>query len=164
MARRWVLNASPLIVLAHAQQESLLFKLADEVVIPGAVAAEIKAGRKEDEARQLLATSRLEVVRVPTVPPEIIAWDLGAGETEVLAYAHLTPGWTAIIDDGAARRCARSFLIPHQGTLAIVLQAKKAGIIPSAAEVIRTLRSRGFRLDDLVIAEALRNTIGEIWP
>lgn len=164
MPRRWVLNASPLIVLTNAGQEKLLFELADEMVVPEAVVTEIKAGRKDDKARQLLAAGRFEVVRLSAIPPEIIAWDLGAGETEVLAHAHLTPGWTAVIDDGAARRCARSFLIPHQGTLAIVLQAKKQGIIPSAAEVIHTLRSQGFRLDDSVIAKALSEAVGEAWP
>lgn len=164
MTSRWVVNASPLIVLAHAGQANLLFALADEIVVPRAVANEIEAGRQDDAARRLLATGRLDIVRVPVVPAEIIAWDLGAGETAVLAYAHLTPGWTAVIDDGAARRCARSFLIPHQGTLAVVLQAKKQGIIPSAAEVMRTLRSQGFRLSDAVVSEALRKTVGEAWP
>lgn len=151
-------------MLAHAGQANLLFALADEIVVPRAVANEIEAGRQDDAARRLLATGRLDIVRVPVVPAEIIAWDLGAGETAVLAYAHLTPGWTAVIDDGAARRCARSFLIPHQGTLAVVLQAKKQGIIPSAAEVMRTLRSQGFRLSDAVVSEALRKTVGEAWP
>jgi len=41
---RWVLNASPLIVLAHIGREDLLFALADEVVVPRAVALEIQEG------------------------------------------------------------------------------------------------------------------------
>jgi predicted nucleic acid-binding protein len=37
MAERWVLNASPLIVLSKINHHHLLFQLADEIVIPAAV-------------------------------------------------------------------------------------------------------------------------------
>jgi hypothetical protein len=38
----------------------------------------------------------------------ISAWDLGLGESEVLAWANERPGWEAILDDKAARDCAAS--------------------------------------------------------
>jgi predicted nucleic acid-binding protein len=44
----WVLNASPLIVLARIGRENLLPALADQIVIPQAVAAEIQAGPVQD--------------------------------------------------------------------------------------------------------------------
>ena len=69
--------------------------------------------------------------------PEILAWDLGKGETAVLSYALTNPGWTAIIDDRAARKCAMSFSIPIKGTLAVVILAKKHGLVDSAADVLR---------------------------
>ncbi len=37
-----------------------------------------------------------------------MAWDLGAGESAVLTWARRNPGFTAILDDRAARRCAES--------------------------------------------------------
>jgi predicted nucleic acid-binding protein len=43
VSERWVLNASPLIVLARIDRTDLLFALADELVMPRVVAAEIKA-------------------------------------------------------------------------------------------------------------------------
>jgi predicted nucleic acid-binding protein len=49
-----------------------------------------------------------------------MAWDLGAGETAVLSYALANSGWTAVVDDNAARKCARSFAISAKGTLAVV--------------------------------------------
>jgi predicted nucleic acid-binding protein len=73
------------------------------------------------------------------------------------------PGWTAILDDGAARRCARSFGVPIKGTLAIVILAKQQGLILSAAEVLRELLNNGFRLDKAIIREALARTVGETW-
>jgi predicted nucleic acid-binding protein len=162
MPSRWVLNASPLIVLARVGHADLFQVLADTVVVPRAVVAEIEAGPADDPARRWLAGTPLPVVQA-TPTPEILAWDLGAGETAVLAYALAEPGWTAILDDGAARRCARSFSVPLKGTLAVVILAKQRGLIPSATEVLRALLSNGFRLDETIIREALARTVREPW-
>lgn len=164
MAERWVSNASPLIVLARIGQADLLLSLAEQVVVPRAVATEIEAGPAQDRARQLLAAGRFTVVDSPPPPPELLAWDLGRGKTAVLALTLAEKEWTAILDDGAARRCARSFSIPVKGTLAVVLLARQQGLIPSAVEVIQDLITNGFRLDDRIIREALARTVGETWP
>ncbi len=163
MAERWVLNASPLIVLARGGYEGLIFDLADKVALPRPVAVEIGGGPENDAARRLLAAGRIPLVDVPPPPPELLAWDLGMGETAVLAYALTNPGWTAVLDDRAARRCAKAFSIPLQGTLAVVLLARQRNLIPSAASVIRGLQAGGFRLKDELIREVLRDMVGEEW-
>lgn len=160
MDERWVLNASPLIALAAAGHESLIRQLADEVIVPQIVASEILAGPAGDRARMQIARGEWLLRGTPTAPDELLAWDLGAGETAVIAYAIANPGWTAILDDGAARRCARIFSIPVKGTLGIILLAKRRGLIGSASNVLRSLRHRGFRLDDRLIAAALKE-LGE---
>lgn len=138
MTERWVLNASPLIVLAHVGQERLFRALADDVVVPRAVVKEIKAGPADDRARQAIAGGRFAIVdAVPA--PEILAWDLGAGETAVLSYALEEPGRTVILDDAAARKCARSFDLRLKGALAVIILAKQRKLIPSAADVLRSL-------------------------
>ncbi|RPJ55210.1 MAG: hypothetical protein EHM12_12660 [Dehalococcoidia bacterium] len=87
MTEHWVVNASPLIVLARLGQEELLLALADQVVVPAAVAAEIQAGPAEDRARQVLAAGRFALIDTPPPPAELLSWDLGYGETAVLALA-----------------------------------------------------------------------------
>jgi predicted nucleic acid-binding protein len=67
------------------------------------------------------------------------------------------------IDDRAARKCALSFSIPFKGTLAVVILAKKRGLISSAAEVMRALQTAGLRLEDDVIRAALQHSAGEDW-
>jgi len=42
--------------------------------------------------------------------------------------------------------------------------AKKQGLLPSAADVLKSLQAIGFRLDDQIIAEALRHVVDEGWP
>jgi predicted nucleic acid-binding protein len=159
---RWVVNASPIICLAKAGYTDLLWKLADEIIVPQSVAEEIQAGHLGDPAEQILATGKFPVAEI-LVMPEILAWDLGKGETAVLSYALANPTWTAIIDDQAARKCARSFSIPLKGTLAVVILAKKRGLVGSAADVMRSLQAAGLRLDDDVIRIALKQTIDEEW-
>ena len=160
MAERWVLNASPLIVLANAGHEGLIRQLADEIIVPQAVAGEILAGPPNDRARQQIASGDWLVTQTPDATDELLAWDLGAGETAVISYALAKPGWTAILDDGAARRCARSLSVPLKGTLGIILLAKRRGLITAAAPVLEAIRQRGFRLDERLIAAALKE-LGE---
>jgi predicted nucleic acid-binding protein len=159
----WVLNASPTIVLARIGLQGVFFDLTQQVLIPQAVAKEIQAGPPEDAAQRFLAEGRISIVPTPPPSSELSAWDLGAGETAVLSYALANPGWIAILDDGAARKCARSFSIPHKGTLAIVLLAKQQGLISSAANTLRALQSNGFRLDDELIRETLHRVVKEEW-
>lgn len=163
MPERWVLNASPLIVLAKMGREDLLLALADEIVVPRAVATEIDAGPAEDRARQVLASGRFTIVDTPSPSAVILAWDLGTGETAVLSFALTRTGWTVILDDAAARKCARSLSLPVKGTFAIILLAKQRGLVPSAVDVLGALRATGFRLDDRIIHEVLRRTVGEDW-
>lgn len=161
MNERWVVNASPLIVLAKVGYLHLLTALADELVVPQAVVDEINAGPIDDLARVFLANSPFPTIATVS-DPLVLAWDLGAGETAVLSYA-LNNGWRAVIDDGAARRCAQTFDIPLIGTLGVILRARKANLIPSASSVLKALREQGLRLDDAVIRTALQHAVGESW-
>ncbi|MBN1583283.1 MAG: DUF3368 domain-containing protein [Anaerolineae bacterium] len=164
MTERWVINASPMIVLARVGLADLPFSLAAQVVVPRPVAEEIEAGPLLDAARNVLASGRFTVVDTPLPLPELLTWDLGYGETAVLSWAIAQNGWTAILDDAEARKCARAFSVPIKGTLALVVMAKQHGIIQSAAEVIQALVNTGFRLDERLIRDVLAQTVGETWP
>ncbi len=162
MSERWVLNASPIIALARVGQEHLFDALADQVAVPRSVVGEIQAGPTGDPGRQAVGSGRFTVVEATPVP-EVVAWDLGIGETAVLSYALEESGWTVILDDAAARKCARSFGLSFKGTLAVVILAKRHGLIPSAAGVLRSLLKSGFHLDEGIIREALSRTVDEDW-
>lgn len=162
MSSRWVVSASPMIVLARINALHLLPALAEEIVIPSAVVAEILAGPSDDPARQAMEQGGFTIV-AHTVLDEILAWDLGAGESAVLSFALGQLGWSAVIDDGAARRCARSLGIPHRGTIGIFLLAKQKGIISSAAEMIRSSIGAGLRIDEEMLPSLLLQSVGEVW-
>lgn len=163
MSERWVVNASPLILLAKVNQLDLIAQLSDSFVIPEAVITEITAGPSDDPAKLFLQGQTVPTVVAP-FNTTVAAWDLGAGETAVLSYALNNPSRKAIIDDGAARRCAKTLGIPFAGTLSIILAARRKNVIPAATPVLQSLVSFGFRINKTILERALWETVGERWP
>ena len=161
VAERAVVNASPLIFLCRAGLIDLLQLISSEVIVPEAVAAEIKVrGETDPTAHDLAKTSWLVVTQTPPIPAQIQAWGLGPGESSVIAWARAHKGSEAIIDDLAGRRCAAAFNIPVRGTLGLVLIAKQRGHISSARELLDRLRQAGMYLSDRVLNKALAR-VGE---
>jgi predicted nucleic acid-binding protein len=128
----------------------------DEVVVPEPVLTEIRAhGSDDPTVKALSEVTWLNEVPAPDVPPEVAVWELGPGETAVLALALAEKGSWAVIDDRDARRCARSLSIPLVGTLGLVLVARRLGWIAAARPVVERLRDSGMYLTDQVIKDAL---------
>ena len=141
MAERPVVNASPLIFLSKGNLLELLQLASEEIVVPVAVATEIqRRGQADVTVQALERTPWLTVVTTPQVASKIRNWDLGEGESAVLAGADAHPGTEAIVDDLAARRWATTLDIPIRGTLGLVLTAKQKGIIPAARPILEKLR------------------------
>jgi predicted nucleic acid-binding protein len=132
-----------------------------EVVVPQIVIEEIHGhGPDAPTVKAIDGLDWLRIVPVPEVESVVALWDLGPGETAVLSLALAEESSWAVIDDGEARRCARSLGIPCIGTLGLVLLAKELGLIPAARPVVMRLRASGMHLTKLVINEALAR-VGE---
>jgi predicted nucleic acid-binding protein len=154
-------NASPLIFLTRADLVDLLQLAAPAIAVPAPVAEEIRRrGPTDPAARALERTSWLLHVEVPAVPSAIASWDLGPGESSVLAWCTAKPGVEAIIDDLSGRRCAEALGIPVRGTLGLVLLGKRRGRLRAARPVLESLRQAGMYLSDRVMNRALQ-LVGE---
>jgi predicted nucleic acid-binding protein len=161
MSELAIVNASPLICLARAGLGHLLQHAGESVVVPLSVSREILARGTHDVTAAFVASSTwLRQVDDPTIPHGILAWDLGAGESAVLAYAHAQLGARAVIDDLQARRCAEALGIPLRGTVGLILRARRLDLIPSAREALNRVRQAGLYLSDRICAEVLRE-VGE---
>lgn len=157
MNRYWVVDSSPLILLAKIEKIALLHELSDQLVIPIGVAQEIQQGVQEDPARQWLKNQgHVWIQETVVVIPTISAWLLGLGETQVLSYAKAHSDYIAIVDDRAARNCAKTSNIPVRGTLGILLLAKKLGQIPEIKPLLIQLQKVGLRVSNQLINETLR--------
>ena len=156
-----VVNASPLIYLARADLLGLLQPAADQVYVTDVVAAEILArGDDDPTAAAIRKAPWLGEVAAPEIPAVILAWDLGPGESSVLAWALLNQGCRAIIDDLQGRRCAEALGIPLRGTLGLVLRAKRLGQVERARPIVDRLRGAGMYLSNAVADLAL-SEVGE---
>ena len=147
MSRRWVADASPIILLAKAGRPGLLSAPAQDLLVPEVVAEEIRQGPPEDPAREWLEEVGERFVEATNpVEPEIAAWDLGQGESRVLSSACRRERWTAIVDDRSARRCTQGLGGPTVGTLGVLVVAKKFWWWPRrrVASTRSSLRSRNF--------------------
>jgi predicted nucleic acid-binding protein len=130
-------------------------------MVPAPVIEEVRGHGPDDPTVQAIEqVDWLVTVLAQEVPREIADWELGPGETAVLALAHAERGARAVIDDREARRCARSLSIPLIGTLGLVLLAKQGGRIAAARPIVDLLRGSGMRLSDQVVNEALAR-VGE---
>lgn len=161
MSRAWVVNASPLILLGKTGHVALLSELSDELIVPDVVVREV--GARPEGERVISDVASLSGVRFETeiaISPVLTAWNLGPGESQVLALAEASPGSRAVLDDLKARRCAQSFGLPMIGTLGVVLRAKRRGVIEMARPVIEHLRRVGLYASDSLIERALAH-LGE---
>jgi predicted nucleic acid-binding protein len=139
-----VVDASPIILLSRVGRLPLLRAVARVVSIPYPVVEEVNAKGAADPAAQGLAAAswarRVDAVEVPT---SIAAWNLGTGESAVLAFARSMPGAHVVLDDREARRCAATLGLSAFGTIGVVLRGKKLGAIPAARPVLEELVSVG---------------------
>ncbi len=157
MSRRWVVNASPLILLTKISHIFLLHELCSELVIPRGVAKEILNGPANDLTRIWLNEKGSPLIRdLEQVDPVVAAWDLGLGESQVISWAYKNPGFEAILDDRAARKCALSLKIPVRGTVGVILLAKKDRRLAKAKPLLNQLIQIGFRIDPELLRTTLR--------
>lgn len=150
-----IADATPLIVLGWINQLELLRALFGRVVIPPAVAAEVsRRGPALPEWVHVQAPSR-------PIDARIAAAQLGAGETEALSLALELPHSWVILDDGEARVLGRLLGVNVLGTGAVLVNGKRAGLIPAVRPVLDALLDRGFRLSPEVY-DVILKLAGEV--
>jgi len=156
-SRRLVVNASPIISLAKIGHADLLLALSEELVVPRGVCEEIMAHHNgADPAIAWLRRKESRLVHEIAVPSCVSEWNLGKGESEVIAFAVQDCRFTAVVDDRPARRCAESLGVFVQGTIALIVEAKRNGCIDSVGTLLMQLRSNGFRMSEFLYDVAVK--------
>ena len=155
MTESWVVNASPLIFLSRIGRLDLLEKLAASVLVPDAVIREVSAGgAKDSAAKSAVEWAAAWRVADRPVPTSVASWDLGEGETQVVAHC-LADQRVAVLDDLTARRAASAHGMDLIGTLGVVLRAKRHGLISELRPLIEHLRVLGLYADEQLIQRIL---------
>lgn len=150
-----VADAGPIIVLAAIGRFELLHAVADEVVVPRSVVAELRAGSPRPGAAEIGAPW-IQVVDARADLTEAFALVVDRGEAEALAYAKEHPACLLVVDDQRARRIAEQVGLRFTGTLGILDRAKRLGVGISLRTELAKLRDAGFRISDALVTEFLR--------
>lgn len=155
MSDGWVINASPLILFARIDRLDLFERLSADIMVPAAVCDEIRAGEARDaSAASALSWSDARRVADMSVPIGVEHWDLGAGESQVIAHGLAGSRWV-VLDDRAARRCAMAHGLPVIGSLGVVLRAKWGGLLEEARPWVNRLIAAGMFMEVQLVAHAL---------
>jgi len=143
----FICNTSPFQYLHQLGRLEILPALTGGVIVPPAVRDELEAGRavgcEVPELRHLSWVTMRQPTSVPALP---LAADLGRGEASVLALALESKSPVVILDDGVGRRAAEFLNIPLTGTLGLLVDAKRKGMIPSMAMTLDELDRLRFRI------------------
>jgi predicted nucleic acid-binding protein len=156
VAERWVVNASPVILLAKAEIIHLLHKLCDELVIPAGVVDEVQQWHGSDAGIAWLRGAGSRFIRpVPNLHDALTKWRGGAGEGEVISWALQNAGFVAILDDRRARAFAQKNGVPVIGSLRVIVRAKERGLIEKAKPALEKLRGEGAWVSEELIQRAV---------
>lgn len=142
-----ICNTSPIQYLYQIGALDLLHSLAGRVIVPSAVADELLAGRAF--GIDLPDVSTFDWIELRHLADKaVLPWncELGPGETEVLMLALGMPDSVVVLDDGLARSVAETIGVKLTGTLGILLDAKRAGLVPTIGPLLDRLHELGFRL------------------
>lgn len=142
-----ICNTSPLQYLHQLGALHILPALVKKSIVPPSVEEELNIGL--ELGLSLPNLQRLDWVTVRRPSSSIVlplVTDLGPGEREVLALALETPDSVCILDDALARQVAKAMQLRVTGTLGVLIDAKRSGIIPSVCPLLDQLQSLGFRL------------------
>ena len=155
-----VSNSSPLIHLSLIGRISLLRRFS-EVVIPPAVWQEVveQGGSRPGatEIREARESGWLRVVEPSNrALVRLLKQELHPGEAESIVLAIEVRPDVLLLDEAEARRIAGLYDLPVTGTIGLLIQAKREGLVASLAEEMNRLREQGnFRIHDALYRRVL---------
>lgn len=148
-----ICDAGPLIALALVDELRLLRALFGQVLVPPAVREECLAGGGADAERIRAALDQgwLQVER-PGGDREPLSPSLGPGESEAIRLAvALGPEALLVVDDRLARRYALARGVPIVGTVRLLVEAERLGLLEDAGSVVRAMAAHGYRVSSALL-------------
>lgn len=139
-----VIDSACLIGLERINQLELLPALFEPVIPP----------EVEREFGNSLSWLRVEIPSDLTLI-KTLKMLLDDGEAEAIALAS-ERNWRIVLDDRRARSVAANLGLNIIGTIGVLVQAKRSGIIPALKPLLEALDSGGFYLNATLKDEALR--------
>ena len=151
-----IINNSPLVFLWILNLLPLLRELYTDVWIPEDVQEEFLSTETTLRRSTLDNAPWIRTVSV-TNPQSVSAYgSLDQGEASVLALAQEHGAHLVIIDERKAREEAKRIGLPVRGTVGVLLDAKKKGLIDAIKPLLEVLRDNGMYLEQSLIDNVLQ--------
>lgn len=151
-----VCDTSVLIALYQIGMIDVLPQFGTPVIVPAAVEQEVVAGRTAGHDVPEISGIDWITIRSPASRPALPGVSqLDAGEAEVLWVA-LETGAIAVVDEVPARRTAAQLGIAFTGTLGLLVDAKRRGLVAEVAPLLDELELHEFHMSQHVRAAILR--------
>jgi len=154
-----VSDSSPLIILARARQLELLREFYGQVAIPREVHEEVTvAGAGLPGAEEVRSASWIRVQSNPSEASEAVkatCSGLGSGERSAIHLALSLRAELILIDEGRARRAAKSSGLAVAGSVAILEPGARIKKIADLRSVYMRLLDQGIRFDHTLLEESL---------
>jgi predicted nucleic acid-binding protein len=142
-----ICDTSALLALHQIGYLNILRSLSTGVVVPSAVQAELEAGRSLGYDTPDVANLNWMTIRSPSARPLLAnVSQLGLGESEVLWLAQESTASVAVLDDEPARRIAMQVGVSFTGTLGLLVDAKRAGLIAAVTPLLDELERCKFHM------------------
>ncbi len=153
-----VINSSPLIALVAALPDfDALSGIVEKLIVPAEVIAELAAGdHKDDTAAHVQAAPWCEVLTPMSPQFNPLLSTLGSGEAAVIQTAidHDLP--LVIIDEVRGRRAARLAGLTVIGSLGVLVELHRAGLLADVEAAIQRMKSKGIFLAPHLIEQTLQ--------
>ena len=147
-----ICNATPFIALSSIGQILLLKEIYTSIITPIAVIEEVSAGGVI-HVPDLASFDWIEIVsNVATVEKRIL-FQLDYGEQQVVLNALMIKPDLVLIDDRTARNIAEYLGLNVKGTLGVLVEAKRRGLISSFKESALKMKEHGIRFSERLINE-----------
>lgn len=142
-----IADTSCFIILTKIDCLDLMFQVCGSVITTTEVAQEFGDPLPEwVEIRLLTDISKLVFLEM----------HLDKGESTAIALALETPNSTVVLDDYKARRMAEILNISYTGTIGILVQAKRMGLVSSIKPLLQKMKDTDFRISIELELHALR--------
>jgi predicted nucleic acid-binding protein len=148
-------DTSALVALAACDALSLLDHVFQDVRVPPAVLRECTVPGKP-EAERLKAYLGVRIIDIDLQEFIIAVAGLGQGELEAMALYKRLHADRLLVDDHRARKVAVLNGIEVVGSLGVLLQAKRSGVIPAIRPLVIAIQAAGVYYGEQLVGEALR--------
>ena len=149
-------NNSPLVGLFGINRLSLLRDLYTEVWIPKVVEKEFL--KKDPIVRREALENAPWIKTVNLTDPQtaVVHAELDDGEAEALALANEHDARLVLLDEKRGRQKAKKIGLMAKGTVGILQEAKREGLIDAIKPILTQLQDNGMPLSESLVNNTLR--------